>query len=163
MKKNMTNINELEWELDECGNFTHEEKRLGAIVNSEMLGSRLCRLMPGKKSIPYHYHYANEEAVFVLEGKGTLRMNNELCEISQGSYISFPIGPDYAHQLINTSDTPLVFLCISTMNHPDVVVYPDSDKVGVSTGAAPGADPQKTSFKACFRKADEADYFDGES
>jgi uncharacterized cupin superfamily protein len=30
----------------------------------------------------YHYHSANEEAIYVLEGAGTLRMDEEEIEIS---------------------------------------------------------------------------------
>src|SRR5690349_10068876 len=106
--KNIINMNDLEWESDEHGNFAHQGKRLGAAAGGKMLGTTLYKIMPGKKTFPYHYHYANEEAVFVLEGSGTLRMNNEMIPIKQGDYIAFPVGSEYAHQIINTSDKPLV-------------------------------------------------------
>jgi uncharacterized cupin superfamily protein len=162
MKKNIVNVNDLDWESDEHGDFAHHDKQLSAAVGGKMLGTSLYKVMPGKKTFPYHFHYANEEAVFVLEGSGTLRMSNEMIPIKQGDYIVFPVGPEYAHQIINTSDTPLVFLCFSTMNHPDVVEYPDSNKIGVTAGVAPGGDPKKILLKARFRKRDQVDYFDGE-
>src|SRR4029078_6425205 len=118
----------------------------------------LYRLMPGKKCFPYHCHYANEEAVFVLEGSGTVRIKDKMMPIKQGDYIVFPVGPEHAHQIINLSGEPLLFLCFSTMNHPDVVEYPDSGKVGVTAGAAPGSDPDRILLKTRFRKKDAVDY-----
>lgn len=162
MNKNIVNINDLEWESDEHGDFAYQEKPLRIATCGEMIGTSLYKLMPGKKAFPYHYHYANEEAVFVFEGSGTLRLNNEMLPIKQGDYIALPVGPKHAHQIINTSDKPLIYLCFSTMIHPDVVEYPDSNKVGVTAGIAPGGDQNKLLLKARFRKHEQVDYFDGE-
>ena len=162
MKNNVANIDSLEWQPHEHGDFAYYNKKLAAAVGGEKLGTTLYKLMPGKKCFPYHFHYANEEAVFVLEGSGTLRMNNKMMAIKQGDYMAFPVGADYAHQIINTSQNPLIFLCISTMKHPDVVEYPDSNKVGVNAGVAPGGDPAQAKLKARFRKQEAVDYFDGE-
>jgi len=160
--KNIININNLEWQSSEHGDFAYEDKWLAAATGGEKLGASFYKLMPGKKAFPYHYHYANEEAVFILEGSGTLRLNNEKLPIKQGDYIALPAGPAFAHQIINTSEKPLMFLCFSTMNHPDVVEYPDSNKVGVTAGTAPGGDPEKILLKARFRKQDAVNYFEGE-
>ena len=163
MQNNIVNIHDLEWERDEYGDFAYAEKPLRVPAGGEMIGACVYQLMPGKKVCPYHFHYANEEAVFVLEGSGTLRINNEMKPIRQGDYIAFPVGPDHAHQIINTSDKPLIYLCFSTMQHPDVVEYPDSNKVGVTAGVAPGGDRNKLQLKAMFRKHEKVDYFDGEN
>ncbi|MFZ9035426.1 MAG: hypothetical protein ACO2ZM_04830 [Francisellaceae bacterium] len=48
------------------------------------------------------------------------------------------------------------------MNHPDVVEYPDSNKIGVTAGIAPGGDETKLLLKAYFHKQHKADYFDKE-
>jgi uncharacterized cupin superfamily protein len=32
---------------------------------------------PGRRAWPYHYHLENEEAIYVLEGLGTLRIDEE--------------------------------------------------------------------------------------
>src|SRR5579862_3703358 len=158
MTNNIVNISKLEWQTDEHGDFSFQDKCLAAAAGGEKIGASLYKLMPGKKCFPYNYHYANEEAVFVLEGSGTLRMNNNMVPISQGDYIAFPVGPDYAHQIINTSENPLIFLCVSTMNHPDVVEYPDSNKVGVTAGVAPGGQTERILLRARFRKQDAVDY-----
>ena len=44
---------------------------------------------------------------------------------------------------------------------PEVVVYPDSDKVGARSDA-PGPNKKSELWKA-FRAGDEVDYFDGET
>ncbi len=163
MKKNIVNINNLEWRTSEHGDFAYQDKWLAEETGGRMLGTSLYKLMPGKKAFPYHYHYANEEAVYVLEGHGTLRLNNKMIPITQGDYIALSIGPDYAHQMINTSENPLIFLCFSTMIFPDVVEYPDSNKVGVTAGVMLGAEQEEPLLRARFRKKDAVDYFDGEN
>lgn len=162
MKKNIINVKDLEWKTSEHGDFAFQDKWLAEAAGGEKLGASLYKLLPGKKCFPYHFHYANEEAVYILEGSGTLRMNNEMIPITQGDYIAFPVGPEFAHQIINTSEHPLMFLCFSTMHYPDVIEYPDSNKVGVTAGVAPGGDYDKALLRARFRKQDAVDYFDGE-
>lgn len=162
MRKNIVNVNDLDWKTSEHGDFAYQDKWLAAETGGEKLGASLYKLMPGKKCFPYHFHYANEEAVFILEGSGTLRMNNEMIPIVQGDYIAFPVGPDYVHQIINTSEKPLIYLCFSTMIYPEAVEYPDSNKVGVTAGVPVSADIEEAQLRARFRKQDKVDYFDGE-
>jgi uncharacterized cupin superfamily protein len=65
----------------------------------------------------------------ILAGHGTLRVSGEMLAVSAGDVIFIPPGPEYPHQLINTSDAPLKFLSISTREPVEVVQYPDSDKL----------------------------------
>jgi hypothetical protein len=50
---------------------------------------------------------------------------------------------------------------LSEMRDPEVVVYPDSDKVGARS-EAPGPKRQSELWKA-FRAGDAVDYFEGET
>jgi len=77
---------------------------------------------PGMRSCPYHFHYAQEEAFIVLEGEGTLRVAGEKLALRAGDIVFIPCGPDYPHQIINTSGAPLKYLSISTRDSPEVVV-----------------------------------------
>ncbi|PTT78877.1 auxin-binding protein, partial [Pelomonas sp. HMWF004] len=77
------------------------------------LGASFDIVAPGKQSCPYHLHHAEEEMFIVLQGEGTLRVAGELVPIKAGDVIVTPAGPDYPHQLINTSDAPLHYLSIS--------------------------------------------------
>jgi uncharacterized cupin superfamily protein len=92
------------------------------------LGAGIDIVPPGKRACPYHFHYAQEELFIVLEGEGTLRVAGEMLPIRKGDVIGIPPGPEYPHQIINTSDAPLTYLSISTQEVPEVCEYPDSGK-----------------------------------
>jgi hypothetical protein len=48
------------------------------------------------------------------------------------------------------------------MIEPEVSVYPDSDKVGVMAGSAPGGDPGKRVVAGVYRQNSGVGYYDGE-
>jgi uncharacterized cupin superfamily protein len=153
----------LEWDEQSHGErFGYRRKRLGSAAGAEKLGCSLYEVPSGRRAWPYHYHLANEEAIYVLEGSGTLRINGEEVEISQGDYVALPVGPAGAHQLINHSDAALRYLCFSTMVEPDIAIYPDSDKVGLFAGAAPGGPKDKRTLQKFLRADAEVGYYDGE-
>lgn len=81
--------------------------------------------------------------------------------IEKGGYAAFPASPEGAHQLVNTSDGPLRYLCFSTMAEPGAMVYPDSGKVGVFVGAAPGGPREKRTPSGFFRRDEGVDYYVG--
>lgn len=49
-------------------------KRLGREAGGERLGCTLEEIAPGERPAQYHYHTGNEEALYVLDGEGTLKM-----------------------------------------------------------------------------------------
>jgi uncharacterized cupin superfamily protein len=160
---NLVETNDLEWSEQSHGErFGHRRKQLGSVAGAEKLGCSLYEIPPGRRAWPYHYHLANEEAIYVLEGSGILRIGEKEVEISQGDYAALPVGPAGAHQISNPSETPLRYLCFSTMVEPDVLVYPDSDKIGVFAGAAPGGPKDRRTLHKYLRADAEAGYYDGE-
>jgi uncharacterized cupin superfamily protein len=82
--------------------------------------------------------------------------------VREGDYVAFPIGPTGAHQEINDTDRPLRILMISTMNEPEIAVYPDSRKVGLFAGSAPGGDPSVRSVFTFLPESSKAGYWHGE-
>ena len=60
---------------------------------------------------------------------GTLRVAGERLPVQAGDVIFIPAGPEYPHQILNTSDAPLKYLSISTKEYPEICEYPDSAKV----------------------------------
>ncbi|CAI0863097.1 Uncharacterized conserved protein, contains double-stranded beta-helix domain [Serratia grimesii] len=102
--------------------------RLGTGTAASKLGASIDVVAPGMRSCPYHFHYAQEEMFIVLEGTGTLRVAGEQLPIKSGDVIFIPPGPEYPHQIINTSGAPLKYLSISTRELPELVEYPDSGK-----------------------------------
>lgn len=134
--------------------------RLGAGTLATKLGMSVDTLAPGMRGCPYHYHYAQEEAFVVLEGEGTLRVAGEMLPIRAGDVVFIPPGPDYPHQIINSSPAPLRYLSISTRDSPEVVVYPDSGKYLATAAGALGGERQV--FGRMHRAKDDLDYWDGE-
>lgn len=175
--ENVVGEGNLGWSEQRHGErFGHRRKRLAEAAGGLRVGCSLYEVEPGRAAFPRHYHLANEEAIYVLEGSGTLRLGREgeAVELSRGDYVALPIGADGAHQLVNTSDAVLRYLCLSTVLEPDVLVYPDSGKVGVYAGSAAGEAEQKDEeVFAEFLRGDvgvayyylrgaEVGYYDGE-
>jgi uncharacterized cupin superfamily protein len=132
--------------------------RLGAGTAATKLGISVDTVAPGMRSCPYHFHYAQEEAFVVLSGEGTLRVAGEMIPIKAGDTIFIPPGPEYPHQIINTSDVPLEYLSISTKDSPEVVEYPDSGKY-LATATRDGS---PFGFARMHREKDDLEYWDGE-
>lgn len=126
---------------------------------AQKLGAGFDIVPSGKRSCPYHFHYAQEEMFVILEGEGTLRVAGEMIPIRAGDVIDIPPGPEYPHQIINTSDAPLKYLSISTQELPEVCEYPDSGKyLAYSRTKGPLLDGGR------MHRADaDLDYWDGEA
>ena len=154
---------DLEWSEHSHGErFGSRRKQLGSSAGGEKLGCSLYEVPPGRRAWPYHYHLANEEAIYVLEGSGTLRIGGEEIGVSKGDYVALPARAQEAHQIVNDSGAVLRYLCFSTMVEPDVMVYPDSGKVGIFGGAAPGGPKEKRTFSKFLREEAEVSYYEGE-
>jgi uncharacterized cupin superfamily protein len=95
------------------------------------LGINRMRLKKGQTTCPFHYHLREDEAFFVLSGRGVLRYGDELRPIRAGDCISCPAGTAIAHQIGNPHDEDLVYLAIGAFDPHEVCVYPDSNKVMV--------------------------------
>ena len=131
--------------------------RLARGTAAQKLGASFDILAPGKRGCPYHLHHAQEEMFIVVEGHGTLRVAGEMLPLKAGDVIFIPAGPEYPHQILNTSDAPLKYLSISTMEVPEICEYPDSGKY-----LAEGSVGQDKAFEVIERKGPGLDYWDGE-
>jgi uncharacterized cupin superfamily protein len=96
--------------------------------------------------------------LLVVEGTPTLRTPEGEHLLERGEVVLFRRGAEGAQQLLNRSDNPARFLIVSTMVAPEVCEYPDSGKVGIWAGAAPGA-ARPPSFHAFYRGDQEVDYW----
>ncbi len=131
--------------------------RLAVGTAAKKLGASIDTVAPGKRGCPYHLHHAQEEMFVVLDGRGAIRVAGEMLAIRRGSVVFVPPGPDYPHQIVNTSDAPLRYLSISTRDMPEICEYPDSGKYLAWSKSADGGD-----FDALHRSGDNLDYWDGE-
>ncbi len=160
--KNIVNVNDLNWESGGNGDrFVFERKRFTPCTGAQKLGCSLYRVPPGKTAFPFHKHFTNEEAIYVLAGKGTMRLDDEEFEVGPGDYIALPPeGPN--HQLINSGSEDLDYFCLSTMIHPDITLFPDSDKVIAFAGSGPGGDKSVRTFFGIYKASSAVGYYDGE-
>jgi len=132
--------------------------RLAAGTAARKLGASVDIVAPGMRSCPYHLHHAQEEMFIVIEGSGTLRVGGEMLPIRTGDMMFLPAGPEYPHQIINTSDAPLKYLSVSTREQPEFVEYPDSSKYLASGAHGPSGQP----VRGLHRAETSLDYWDGE-
>ncbi|WP_257385355.1 cupin domain-containing protein [Tahibacter caeni] len=121
-------------------------------------------LEPGRQSAPAHYHVFEEEHLYLLDGRLTVRIGAERYAMEPGGYVCFPAGRAAGHCLINEGDATCRYLIIGENDPDEVAVYTDSNKVlvrslgrralldlsarrdywhGENTGAAIPPDPQE--------------------
>jgi uncharacterized cupin superfamily protein len=157
----LVNESDLEWSRVDGDGMRVDRKRLGGAGGGERLGCSLYRLPAGERSWPYHYHTANEEAIYVLEGTGSIRIGEGTYDIEPGDYAAFPADESGGYRVINDSGGVLRYLMLSTMDEPDLTVYPDSGKVGVFAGSPPGGTDER-SVSGYFRLENRVDYWTDE-
>lgn len=155
------NQDDVEWIERDDERYGVRRQKLAAAADGEQLGCSRYELPPGNRAWPYHYHTGNEEAIYVLSGTGTLRLDGEEYGLESGDYVALPAGEESAHQVINPGDEPIEYLVFSTMDEPEVLGYPDSGKVGVMAGGAPGGESERY-LEGYFPLESEVDYWDGE-
>ena len=79
------------------------------------------RLRPGQATTP-HYHPVTEEIYYILQGRGRMQIGGELADVGPGDAIAIP--PGQTHQITNTGQETLLFLCCCApcYEHNDTVL-----------------------------------------
>jgi uncharacterized cupin superfamily protein len=142
---------------DEPG-FRARRARIGHQAGTRRIGASLWEIDPGEAAYPYHAHLGEEELVFVLDGRPALRTPDGWRDVEPGEVLRFAPGDEGAHQLVNRSDAVVRFLAISTQDGPDIVLQPDSGKLGAYERL-----PEGGGRRFWFRGDDEVGYFEGET
>ena len=130
----MTNLNEADFQDRGVDGFRVRRARLAREAGAKKLGVSLWEIPPGEAAYPYHWHVIDEEVVVVLDAGLSLRgPDDEWRPLPEGEVIAFPVGEAGGHQLWNRRDSKARFLSISSgpSEGEDIVIYPDSGKVGV--------------------------------
>jgi uncharacterized cupin superfamily protein len=154
----MPNINDpLFDEPREHPGFRALRARISRHAGSERLGMSLWEVPAGEAAYPYHHHLAEEELVVVLDGRPSLRTPEGWRELEEGEVVAFPRGESGGHQLANRTQEIVRFLAISTSGEPDIVIYPDSGKLGAVERL-----PHGGGLRTMFRMSDTVAYHDGE-
>lgn len=149
------NLNGDQWDrVQDRDGWRSKDAWIGAQIDAELIGGSLYELEPGNRLWPYHTHHGNEEWMLVLRGRPTLRTPDGERRLEEGDVVAFPRGRDGLHQVRNDTDGPLRILMLSTLLTPDIVEYPDSNKVSALDGKG------ERLFRT-FRGRD-AEYWEGE-
>jgi uncharacterized cupin superfamily protein len=148
--------------LAHCETLEARMGRIGPVIGMEQLGATLTIVPRGKRAFPYHRHHIIEEAILILQGEADYRYGDEVYPARAGDVIAAPAGAEaQAHQLINTGQEELRYVCFSTMQKTDVVEYPDSNKVGAITWSDESGEGDGVLFRH-RAYAQEVDYWEGE-
>ncbi len=102
-------------------------QRLGNVVGLDQFGVNLTRLKPGAQSAQRHWHAAEDEFVYVIEGTLVLCENDGETVLAAGEAAGFKAGVANGHCLVNRSDKDAVYLEIGTRCEREQVDYPDID------------------------------------
>ena len=158
----MENIYASDWDaIEDQPGYEWTRIRIARRLGGQMLGASVYVLAPGQKSFPYHFHHSNEEMLIVLEGTVTVRTPDGEQVAGRGDATLFNRGSRGAHQVSNHGSEEARILMISTMVEPEIAEYPDTGKVGVFSGRAPGAAGEANLWKYLDGSA-EVGYFEGE-
>ncbi len=88
-------------------------------------GAYIDTLQPGAWSSKRHWHEAEDEFVYVLEGTVTLRDDNGMQDLTAGDAVCWRHGDPNAHHLTNRSALPCRYLIVGSRVAGDICHYPD--------------------------------------
>ena len=103
------------------------KKRLGDAAKLQNFGVNLVKLEPGSWSAIRHWHFLQDEFVYILEGEVTLVTNIGEQALKAGMAAGFPAGEADGHHLINRSNSAVIYLEIGDRTPKEEVNYPDVD------------------------------------
>ena len=104
-----------------------ERKRLGNAIGLDQFGVNLSRLKPGAASSQRHWHQAEDEFVYMLEGELVLIEDDGETVLRPGDAAGWKAGVANGHCLVNRSSRDAVYLEIGSRAPREVANYPDID------------------------------------
>lgn len=106
-----------------------EKAVLGDVAGLTQFGVNLTRLKPGAASALRHWHEAEDEFVYVLEGEITLIEDGGATILRSGDAAGFKAGVANGHHLVNNSQRDALYLEVGTRAGRERAHYPDVDLV----------------------------------
>jgi uncharacterized cupin superfamily protein len=106
---------------------SREKRALGDALGLSHFGVNLVRLPPGAASAQRHWHSAEDEFVYVIEGEVELVSDAGSQVLTAGMAAGFPAGRADGHQLVNRSTRDVVYLEVGDRQAGDEIEYPDID------------------------------------
>lgn len=108
-------------------------QRLGNAGGLTDFGVNLMHLPPGNWSSQRHWHSAEDDFVYVLEGELTLIEDNGETVLRAGDCATFRKASGNGHHMINKSEDMGVYLEVGTRSPDDLTTCSDIDMVSFSS------------------------------
>ena len=103
-----------------------QKRQLGDAFGLANFGVNLTRLAPGGESSLLHRHSKQDEFIYILDGAPTLVTDEGEVLLGPGMCAGFRAG-GRAHQLVNRTETPVVYLEVGDRTPGDEGAYPVDD------------------------------------
>jgi uncharacterized cupin superfamily protein len=95
-------------------------------------GAYLDTLMPGATSSQRHWHDAEDEFLYVLDGTATVIDDDGAQDLGPGDAACWRHGDPNAHHVTNRTDAPTRYMIVGTRVARDICHYPDEDEKQVN-------------------------------
>ncbi|WP_375572537.1 cupin domain-containing protein [Ahrensia marina] len=102
------------------------KRQLGDVFGLSNFGVNLTELPPGGELALLHNHSKQDEMIYILRGYPTLRTDTGEEVLTPGMCAGFRAG-GVAHQLVNRTGAPVVYLEIGDRTPGDEGSYPEDD------------------------------------
>lgn len=83
--------------------------------------------MPGFESTELHFHYHEDECIYILEGKAEATIGDEIYSLEAGDFIGYRAG-GLPHKLKNNGDAVLKCIVVGERLDHDVADYTNLNK-----------------------------------
>ncbi len=106
-------------------------QRIGKAAGLKNFGVNLTTLQPGSQSALRHWHSAQDEFVYIVQGELVMITDDGEQQLNPGDMACFPAAKANGHHLVNRSHAPATYLEVGDKSTPDRAEYPDDDLVCV--------------------------------
>jgi uncharacterized cupin superfamily protein len=103
------------------------KRRLGDALGLTTFGVNLTTIRPGAQSALRHWHSAQDEFIYMVEGELVLVTDGGEQVLKPGMCAGFPAGKADGHHLVNRSVRDAVYLEVGDRTKNDAVTYPDNN------------------------------------
>ena len=103
------------------------KRRLGDALGLTIFGVNLTTIRPGAQSALRHWHSAQDEFIYIVEGELVLVTDAGEQLLKPGMCAGFPAGKADGHHLVNRSSRDAVYLEVGDRTKNDAVAYPDNN------------------------------------